>query len=132
MVDSSIQEAYTGLSILLVFVSILFELKTQKAEELLKRRIAKEKAKELSNYKKSIKAFLKLEWGWLLCVFTMLVYILANVSIKILADSCVDLIDFNIARTMFIFIMLIVLYFYGVILQISCKLINKIRKYQGE
>lgn len=132
IIDRGIQEAYTGLSVLLVFVSILFEMKAKKAEELLGRKISKEKKIEIKSYKNSIKTFLKLEWGWLVCTFTMLVFILANISVKILNDSHIDFINFNITRTIFIFTMFIVLYFYGVIVQVSFKLINKIIRYEGE
>lgn len=132
IIDGGIQEAYTGLSVLLVFVSILFEMKAKKAEELLGRKISKEKKIEIKSYKNSIKTFLKLEWGWLVCTFTMLVFILANISVKILNDSHIDFINFNITRTIFIFTMFIVLYFYGVIVQVSFKLINKIIRYEGE
>lgn len=117
-----IKEIYDGLSILLVFVTILMSAKQNKADNIINSNISSGKSKELKNQLKDINNFIKYEWMVLLIINVVILYILTPIAIEIMINSTINLVQFNISKTIYCFIYMIMIYFTVTYLYVSYKL----------
>lgn len=127
-----IKEIYDGLSILLVFVTILMSAKQNKADNIINGNISSGKLKELKNQLKDINKFIKYEWMVLLIINAVMLYILTPIAIEIMMNSTINLVQFNISKTIYCFIYMIMIYFTVTYLYVSYKLYDHKCKIQQE
>lgn len=125
MIKENIKEIYDALSILLVFVTVIFDLKYSKASEVLNKPKARTKEK-IKDQIKEIREMVLGEWLVVTVIFFVIWYIMGPTAIHIIGNYDVKLFDFDITLTVYMIIFAIVSYFTVYVIWIELRLIKKI------
>lgn len=125
MIKENIKEIYDALSILLVFVTVIFDLKYSKVSEVLAKPRARTKEK-IKDQIKELKKMLLEEWLIVTVIFSVICYIMSPMAIDIVCNYDIKIFDFDIALTVYMVIFVIVTYFTAYVIWIEVRLIKKI------
>ena len=129
---NDIKDIYDALAIVLVFTTILANNSEKKASDFIDEYIEAGKKAKLSNQYKSINKFIFKEWTFILLVNSGLLYILTPTAWRVIANTRIDLINFNISMTLYMFIYIIMLYFIASYLVLTYKLFKHMRAIKEE
>lgn len=122
MLVNNIKDIYDALEILLVFITIIMNNIVSKAESIIDESIKLGKEKELGRQLQNINRFIVTKWLLLILVTIGLVFILFPTAWKIVITSTISFINFEISRTLYIFIFIIMIYFICIYIGYSYKL----------
>lgn len=125
MIKENIKEIYEALSILLVFITVIFDLKYSKASEVLNKPKARTKEK-IKDQIKEIRKMLLGEWLIVTVIFSVIWYIMGPTAIDIIDNYNIKLFNFDIPLTIYMVIWVIVSYFTVYVIWIELRLIKKI------
>lgn len=132
MLVNDIKDIYDALAIVLVFTTILASNSEKRASTFLDEYIETGKKSKLSNQYKSINKFIFKEWTFILLANIGLLYILTPTAWGIIRNTSIDLINFNVSMTLFMFIYMIMLYFIASYIILTYKLFNHKGAIKGE
>lgn len=132
MLVNDIKDIYDALAIVLVFTTLLASNSEKKASTYLEEYIKTGKKSELRNQYKSVNKFIFKEWTFILLVNIGLLYILTPTAWRIIKNTRIDLINFDVSMTLFMFIYMIMLYFIASYVVLTRKLFIHMREIKAE
>jgi len=126
--NSILESSFDGISVLLVFVTVLFSLRYPEIISILEEPIEKGKPKNLQKQKREIKKGLFVKWLPVVCLTSIVVYSSCPLAIEVIMSSQIDLLDFDFVRTSFVLIWYVNIGFLISSVTLLAKLIQKVFK----
>ena len=128
MLENNIKDIYDALEILLVFITIIMNNIVNKAEIIIDESIKFGKKRELERQLQNADRFIITKWILLIFVTIALIFILSPTAWEILRTSNISFTNFEVSRTLYIFIFMILIYFLCVYMIYSYKLYKHRKK----
>ncbi|MEH7387631.1 hypothetical protein V7147_19845 [Bacillus sp. JJ1521] len=126
--NSILNDSFGAISILLVFVTVLFGIRYPEIKTVLDEPLQTDKPKALEKQKKKIKSDLLIKWIPVVILIFIVVYSMTPLAIKTMLNSTISLFNFDFIRTSFILIWYFNIAFLLISLKIIVRLIIKIRE----
>jgi len=123
--NNNISDIYSAISIILVFIMVIYDIEIKKMNEIMDERKPPEEQKEkLKNFKRKVK---KCEFRLLFVGITLflLFWILFPKAVEIISTSHINLINFDIANTLYVFIEIAVFFMFITIIINFIKISKK-------
>jgi len=131
----NIDYSISYLAILIVFTTLLYDKKSERADSLINSALSIGKKNELENQLSKLRKFLYKEWLIVVTTYITLALIVGRYSIETVINSKFSLFNFQLNRTLFCFISLFLTY-YAILAVITLiglnKKINKCKEYIRE
>lgn len=102
--NSVLESSFDGISLLLVFVTVLFSLRYPEMIDILEERIEKGKPKNLEKQIQTIQKGILVKWLPVVCLTFIVAYSSAPLAIEVIKSSRIELLNFDFVRTSFILI----------------------------
>lgn len=128
----SISDTYDALAIILVFTTVLSSSLEGRARNLLNKRMQTGDSEALNEHLKSIKHFLGTDWMFIFILNLILVYLLTPTFYQINKITSVNIFEFNVFITLYVFVYIVMLYFLVIFSITTCKLRIRIKELKGE
>lgn len=109
--DSSLENAFDAISLLLVFVTILFGIQYPRVVAALDEDILKDRPRELEKQKKKLIRLLIFKWTPVVFLTFLCTYSMMPLAIKTIVYSDLNLIDFDLLRTAFVMAWVFTIFF---------------------
>lgn len=103
-INSLIESSFDAVSVLLVFVTVLFSLRYPEIKKLLDEPLQTDKPIALKRQKKAIKNDLFYKWLPVVFLNFVIVYLLTPLAIKTIINSKVAIINFDFIKTSLVLI----------------------------
>lgn len=123
-----LNETFNAISILLVFVTVLFSIRYPEIKEVLDEPLQKDKPKALKRQKNKIKKDLFSKWLPVVILNLIVVYTMTPLAFKTLVQSSLSLLNFDFIRTTFILVWYFIIAFSISSLTILIKLYKKVKQ----
>ncbi|MGF3106082.1 hypothetical protein [Rossellomorea sp. DUT-2] len=124
--NSILNDSFDAISILLVFVTVLFGIRYPEIKMVLDEPLETDKPKALERQKKNIKNVLLIKWIPVLAMSFIVVYSMTPLAFNTISQSSISFFNFDFIRTAFVFIWYFNIAFLLVSILLSVKLIQKI------
>lgn len=109
--DSSLENAFDAISLLLVFVTILFGIQYPRVVAALDEDILKDRPRELEKQQKKLIRLLIFKWTPVVFLTFLCAYSMMPLAIKTIVYSDLNLIDFDLLRTAFVMAWVFTIFF---------------------
>lgn len=126
--NTLLNDSFDAISILLVFVTVLFSIRYPEIKTVLEEPLLTGKPKALERQKKNIKSVLLIKWLPVVTINFIVVYSMIPLAINIISQSTISFFNFDFIRTAFILIWYLNIAFFIMSILLLSKLINKIRE----
>lgn len=126
--DSSLENAFDAISLLLVFVTILFGIQYPRVVAALDEDILKDRPRELEKQQKKLIRLLIFKWTPVVFLTFLCAYSMMPLAIKTIVYSDLNLIDFDLLRTAFVMAWVFTIFFFFASLYIVIKIIRTINE----
>ncbi|MNW42251.1 hypothetical protein D3C74_194170 [compost metagenome] len=126
--DSSINDSFGALSVLIVFSTLLFSMRYPEIIKDLEIKFSVDKAIALANQKRELVRNLVFKWGPVVLITFICAYVMMPLGIEVLVESKFHLYKFDIMRTTYVLV-----WYFSILLFVStlylgirliCKIIN--------
>lgn len=124
--NSILNDSFDAISILLVFVTVLFGIRYPEIKTVLDEPLETGKPKALERQKKNIKSVLLIKWIPVLAMNFIVVYSMTPLAFNTISQSSISFFNFDFIRTTFVFIWYFNIAFFLISILLSVKLIQKI------
>lgn len=102
--DSILESSFDAVSVLLVFLTVLFSIRYPEILNSLNEPLSFDKPKLLKRQKSKIKNNLIFKWVPVVFLNIVIVYLLTPLGIKVINNSSLSIINFNFIRTSYVLI----------------------------
>jgi hypothetical protein len=126
--NSILNDSFDAISILLVFVTVLFSIRYPEIKAVLDEPLQTDKPIALERQREKIKSELLIKWIPVTTLNFIVVYSLTPLALKTINQSKLSLFNFDFIRTAFILIWYFIIAFFLGSIFILVKLICKIRE----
>jgi hypothetical protein len=127
--NASIDNAFSTLGLLLVFIFVLFDLRFPQITAKIEAEIPdKKRMKERQIHRRELRKCLWQKGLPLMLVYAAVVYLMLPLLVRVVASSRLDPLHFDFLRTGFVLIFLFALGFFVWSLTLAARLIGKIRE----
>lgn len=124
--NSILNESFDAISILLVFVTVLFSIRYPEIKIVLDEPLQIDKPKALERQKKKLKSELLIKWIPVVALNCIVVYSMTPLALKTISQSTLSIFNFDFIRTSFILIWYFNIAFFLSSIIILVKLFSKI------
>lgn len=123
-----IENTFDAISIMLVFVTVLFSIRYPEMKKILEEQLEKDKPIKFKRQKRRIKSELFYKWLPVIVLNFIVVYTLAPLAIKTIISSELALIHFDFIRTSFVLIWYVSIAFLISSLLIFIKILFRLKR----
>ncbi|MFP7335198.1 hypothetical protein SFC23_17785 [Shouchella clausii] len=124
----TLNDTFNAISILLVFVTMLFSIRYPEIKEILDEPLQTDKPKALERQKIKVKRDLFSKWLPVVILNLIVVYTMTPLAFKTLVQSSLSLLNFDFIRTTFILIWFFIIVFSTSSIILLLKLCKKIKQ----
>ncbi|PEQ84667.1 hypothetical protein CN481_22125 [Bacillus sp. AFS006103] len=126
--NSILNDSFDAISILLVFVTVLFSIRYPEIKTVIDEPLQNDKPKALERQKKGIRSALLIKWIPVTALNFIVVYSMTPLALNTISKSTLSLFNFDFIRTTFILIWYFNIAFFISSIIILVKLFCKIRE----